>query len=262
MSRRPERPDAGTGSSPGRVRTIRIIAWIMAASAVGFGMFTAVFGIISEAQRIHSFHNVVVASLLLIVSAPPAIALAREPERPARPLHILSAVAVAGAATMLVGLTFDPFTAPFVILTGVLWALRPSGERPIAPGRFSPLLLVLVLVAAVPLVAYALSQAELSRLDRSSEHAEFFHWVETSFLGFAVLLLGVLAAMNPAAYRLAVWCGGLALAVVGAASLLLQSYPSAMEAAWAWAALVGGLAFIAAGEWERRRLARSFAPSR
>jgi hypothetical protein len=252
----PESTGAGAAASPGRVRAIRIIAWIMAVSAVGFGLFTAVFGIISEAQRIHAFHNVVVASLLIIVSAPAAIAIARDPERSTQPLMILSSVAVAGAATMVIGLTFDPFTAPFVILTGVLWALRPRGERRVSSGRVSPLLLVLVLAAAVPLDAYALGQAELSRIDRSSEHAEFFHWVETSFFALAVLLLGVLAAMSPAAHRLAAWCSGLALAVVGAASLLLQGYASAMDVAWAWAALVGGLAFIAAAEWERRRLAK------
>jgi MFS family permease len=245
---------AESAGSPGRVRAVRIIAWVMAVAAVAFGLFTAVFGIISETQRIHSFHNVVVASLLLIVSAPAAIAIARDPERSGRALMVLSAVAVAGAVTMILALTFDPFTAPFVILSGVLWVLRPDRTRPFPSGRVSPLLIVLVLAAVVPLGAYALGQAELSRIDRSSEHAEFFHWVETSFFAAAILLLGLLASIRPAAYRLAAWCGGLALAIVGLASVLLPEYASAMDPLWGWAALVGGVVFVAAAEWEGRRL--------
>ena len=58
----------------------------MAVSGVAFGLFTAVFGIVSEAQEIHAFHNVVVAALLLVLSAPPAIAAARAPDRAAGPL--------------------------------------------------------------------------------------------------------------------------------------------------------------------------------
>ncbi|HJV05029.1 MAG TPA: hypothetical protein VJ868_07185 [Actinomycetota bacterium] len=256
MSRQEPAEATGANARPssGRIAAIRVLAWVMAASAVGFGLFTAVFGIVSEAQRIHAFHNVVVASLLLIVSAPAAIAIARDPEHPTGPLMVLSAVAVAGALTMILSLTFDPFTAPFVILTGVLWALRPRTDRPFLPGRVSPILLVLVLAAAVPLVAYALTQAEISRLDRTSAHADFYHWVETSFFSAAVLLLGALAALRPADYRLAAWCGGGALAVVGLASLLLPGYASAMDAPWAWAALAGGIAFVAAAEWERRRM--------
>lgn len=237
----------------GRTTVVRVIAVIMAISAVGFGVFTAVFGIVSEAQEIHAFHNVVVASLLLVLSGPAAIAVARSPGRSTRPLTVLAAVAIAGALTMVLSLTLDPFTLPFVVLTGVLWALRPREERPFPGGRASVLVLVLVLAGAVPLVAYALGQAELSRIDRSSEHAEFYHWVETSFYAAAILLLGLLTAQRPAQFRLAAWTGGLALAILGGASLLLSDYPSALDGPWAWAALLGSVAFVAAAEWERRR---------
>ena len=238
----------------GRGKAVRAIAVIMAVSAVGFGLFTAVFGIVSEAQEVHAVHNVVVASLLLILSAPAAIAVARSPERSIRPLTVLAAVAIAGAVTMVLSLTLDPFTLPFVVLIGVLWALRPKQERPFPGGRASALLAVLILVGAVPLVAYALGQAELSRIDRSSEHAQFYHWVETSFYAVAVLLLGLVTSLRPAAFRMAARMAGGALAVLGGASLLLEGYPSALDAAWAWTALAGGVGFVAAAEWESRRL--------
>jgi hypothetical protein len=239
--------------SRGRRTAFRVIAVILAVTGLGFGLFTAVFGIISEAQRVHAFHNAVVATLLVVLTALPLIAAARNPERAAVPLIHLIVLSVAGLATMALSLTIDPFTLPVIVMLGVLWTLRPFREPLFPAGRPSPILLVLVVAAAVPLSAYALSNAELQRIDDISEHAEFFHWVETSFYAAAVLLLGLLAALRPAAYRLSAWTAGVALAVLGGASLALPSYASALDAPWAWAALGGSLLFLAVAEWERRR---------
>jgi len=139
------------GATPvGRLRAVRIIAAIMAVSAVGFGVVTAVVGILVPAQAPHAFHNVIVASLLLILSAPPVIAVARAPEAAIRPLVML-------------------------------------------------------------------------------------------------------AAVRPAAFRSAAWCGGVALAVMGGASLIIAGYASALASPWGWVALGGGLLFVAVAEWEVRR---------
>ena len=213
-----ERAEAGRAPSRGRRIAFRIIATVVGVSGAAFGLFTAVFGIISEAQRIHAFHNTVVASLLLILSAPPAL--------------------------------------PVIVLIGVLWLLRPRQERPVPAGRPSAILLVLVVAAAVPLTAYALTHAELQRTDSTSEHAEFYHWVETSFYAASILLLGLLAALQPAAYRFSAWSAGLALAILGGGSLLLGDYVSALDTSWAWAALAGGIVFVGVAEWEFRRSAR------
>jgi hypothetical protein len=245
--------DVGKAPSHSRFRAFRVIAAIMAVSGVAFGLFTAVFGIVSEAQEIHAFHNVVVAALLLVLSAPPAIAAARAPDRAAGPLLHLVAVSVAGLITMVLGLRVDIFTLPFIVLVGVLLMLQVPRGRALAAGRLSPSLVVLVAVAALPLVTYALAQAELQRIDVSSEHAEFNHWVETSFYAVAVLLLGLMAALRPAAYRLTAWCAGLGLAILGGASLALGPYASVLDAPWAWAALLGGLVFVSIAEWERLR---------
>jgi hypothetical protein len=245
--------DVGNAPSHGRFRAFRLIAAIMAVSGVAFGLFTAIFGIVSEAQEIHAFHNVVVAALLLVLSAPPAIAAARAPNRAAAPLLHLVAVSVAGLITMVFGLKIDIFTLPFIVLVGVLLMLRVPRGPVLARGRLSPLLVVLVAIAVLPLVTYALAQAELQRIDISGEHAEFNHWVETSFYAIAVLLLGLMAALRPIAYRLTAWCAGLGLAILGGASLALGHYASALDAPWAWAALLGGLLFVSVAEWERLR---------
>jgi hypothetical protein len=64
---------------------------------------------------------------------------------------------------------------------------------------------MLVLLAAVPLLSYAVSQAELQRIDATSSHDAFFHWIEVSFYSLAVLMLETSAALRPAAHRLAAW---------------------------------------------------------
>lgn len=236
-----------------RLTAMRVIAWIMAASAVAFGLFTSVFGVVGPGQEIHALHNAIVASLLLVLSAPPAMGVARAPDRSIRVLVILGAVAIASLITMALSLTPDPFTLPFAVLVGVLWALVPSRAGAVPAGRPSPIMLAMVALAVVPLVIYALGQAELQRTDDSSEHAAFFHWVETSFYAIAILLLGLLAALRPGGFPMAGWMAGLALAILGGASLLLGQHASAIEAPWSWAALLGGFAFVAVGEWAARR---------
>ncbi len=235
-----------------RLNAIRVIGWIMAVSAVGFGLFTIVFGVVNPAQEIHAVHNAVVASLLLVLSAPPAIAVARAPGRALRSLMILAAVGVAGLATMAMSLTLDPFTLPFVVAIGVLWAIVPSRDGTVPAGRPSLIMLALVIVAAAPLIVYASGQAEQQRMDQSSEHAAFFHWVETSFYAVAILLLGFLAALRPSAFRMAAWQGGLALAILGGASVLLGQHASALPEPWGWAAVAGGAIFVAIAEWNAR----------
>jgi hypothetical protein len=231
----------------------RIVAWIMSVSAIAFGVVTG-SAIFVEDMEIHAFHNVVVASLLLVVSAPAALQAARDAGHPLPGLLQIAAIGVAGMATMALGRTFDPFTMPFIILGGVLWALwlrRPERD-PFPRDRPSIVLLAFVIAATVPLTIWVLDNARLQRIDQVSEHAELFHWVETSFYGASVLLLGLLAAMRPVACRLSARSAGVGLAILGAASFVLPDHPSALRAPWGAIALVGGVAFLGAAEWNAR----------
>jgi hypothetical protein len=233
-----------------------VIAWIMTVVAVAGGVFTAGTGIAVEDMRVHAFHNVVVASLLLVLSAPAAFQAARDPDHPLPGLVQLAAVGVAALVTMALALTIDPFTLLYVVLGGVLWVLwlrRPSRD-PFPQERPNVVLLVMALVAAVPLAIYAFDNAELQRID-TSEHAEFLHWVETSFYAVAVPLVGLVAAWRPATFRLSAWCAGISLTILGGASLALSDYPSALRSPWGAIALVGGIAFVAVAEVAPRRSA-------
>jgi hypothetical protein len=233
-----------------------VVAWIMSVGAIAFGIVTG-SAIFVEDMEIHAFHNVVVASLLLVISAPAALQAARDAGHPLPGLCQIAAIGVAGTATMALGQTFDPFTMPFIVLGGVLWVLwlrRPERD-PFPRDRPSIVLLAFVVAAAVPLTIWVLDNARLQRIDDVSEHAELFHWVEASFYGATVLLLGLIAALRPVACRLSAWSAGVGLAILGAASLVLPDHPSALRAPWGAIALVGAMAFLAAAEWKARRAA-------
>ena len=236
---------------------MKIIAWLLAVSGVAFGLFTIVFGIIGPDQDIHAVHNAVVASLLLLLTAPPMIAVARAPERAIRPLVLLGALAIAGLVAMALALTPDPFILPVLILIGVLWWLAPSREGATPEGRASLAMVALVLAGAVLLVPYAVEHAALQRTDHVSAHAAFYHWVETSFTAVGIVVVGLVAALRPVAFQMATWCAGLTLAILGASSLLFADHASALAPPWSGAALIGGLAFVVVGEMEARRSRRS-----
>jgi hypothetical protein len=247
-------------ASPGRRKAFKIIAWFMAVSAILFGLFTVVFAFIGERQEQHAVHNAVIAALLLVISAPPAVAAARAPEPAWTPLTHLIAVGIAGLATMILSLRLDIFTLPFIVLVGVLPLLRVARGAVVAPGTPSLVLAVLTLAALVPLLVYASEQAALQRIDTTSEHAEFNHWIETSFYAVAILLLGALSAFRPAQFRFSAWSAGVSLAVLGGISLAYQGNPSALDALWGWAALAGGVAFVGAAEWETARSSPGSSP--
>ena len=232
---------------------MKVMAWILAVTGVAFGLFTIAFGIVGPDQEIHAVHNAVVASLLIVLTAPPMIAVARGPERAGRPLVILAALAAAGLASMGLALTPDPFILPVLVLIGVLWWLAPTREGAWPPGRLSIVMVALVIAGAVLLVPYGVENAGFQRTDHSSDHAAFFHWVETSFYAMGIVLVGLVAALRPAAFRMATLSAGIALVILGAASVLFAQHASAIGAPWSLLAVLGGVVFVAAGELEARR---------
>ena len=114
-------------------------------------------------------------------------------------------------------------------------------------------LVVLTGIAAVGLFPYAWDQAGLQRVDHTSAHAAFYHWVEMAFHAAAIPFIGALAAYRPRACRMGGDSAGVALIILGAASLLFPQHASALQQPFAWAALIGGVAFIGLIELRRRR---------
>jgi hypothetical protein len=242
-----------------RTTAVRVIAWILIASGVGFTLFTIVFGIVGPNQEIHAVHNAIVSALIVVLTVPPLVVVAREPEGAGPELTVLAALTLVGIGAMALSLTPDPFILPVLALIALLWFLAPQRGTGIPPGRPSIPLLVLAAGVAALLVPYLLENAGLQRTDGTSDHARFFHWVETAFFSGGIAILALLGAWRPDAFRLATWCAGVGLATLGAASLLFTGFASALPEPWGWLAVAAGVGLIGLGEWEARR--REVAPT-
>jgi MFS family permease len=109
-----------------RLTAMRVIAWLLVASGVGFSLFTIVFGFIGPNQEIHSVHNAIVVGLISVLTVPSLVVVARRPEDAAPELRILVALVVVGVAAMAISLTPDPFTVPVLVLIVAPWFLAPG----------------------------------------------------------------------------------------------------------------------------------------
>lgn len=202
----------------------------------------------------HRIHDVAwggIAGLFLGVGA---LIQLRNPERkPAAMQQVLAAMA-ALLAGMALAADFDPAILVLLVVAGVAAWLHPARAEVLSPAvRPSAPMGAMVVAAAVPLVAFALGQAEIGRADTLSEHAEFHHWAGMAGLSFGLILVGALASLRTAGWRIPAWTAGIVALLFGLISVLNPELPSSAGTAWGTVAVLGGIAFIGVAEWERRR---------
>ncbi|RQG86214.1 hypothetical protein EA462_17130 [Natrarchaeobius halalkaliphilus] len=140
---------------------------------------------------------------------------------------------------------------PFLIVTTVALVAHPAGRQLFRRSdSYSPALLALVAVAAVPLLAFVATQLSLSS-SPVDPHALDGHYVMMAGLAIAPLAYGVFAATGFVGWRLAAWLAALPMAYYG---LLAISFPAQSGAAgpgWAVAAILWAIAFVAVAEYSR-----------
>ena len=133
--------------------------------------------------------------------------------------------------------------------------LHPTGRnffRSFRVPRVNLVMLALVIVAAVPLVAFASTNIGLQSAS-TNDHAALGHYGFMAAFSFTVIGVGMLASLRPDGWRLTAWAAGLLAVFLGTISVLLPNLDSSLGLAWGLAAIVWGVAFIAAGEFNRRR---------
>jgi hypothetical protein len=112
-------------------------------------------------------------------------------------------------------------------------------------------MLVLVVIAAVPLVGFASSNLALQGTVRD-DHAVMGHYGFMAAFGYTVIGAGLLASLRPDGWRLTAWVAGLLPALLGLASLVLPGVSSSLSLVWALAAMAWGVTFVAVAEVMRR----------
>jgi hypothetical protein len=212
----------------------------------------AVGAFFGDADRIHRLHftaGALGSGILLGVSL---VVCALDPDDLA-PFWVAVA---AGVATSIAGIVSGDFisgiyfTAPIVLL--VLFALHPRRRSLFAIEGVDAPTAALAVVAVVPAVAFALTQAELQRNGVASDpHVEFHHYSGMASYALSLPLAALAAALRLPGRRIAVWIVGVTGAGLGLASLLLSDYVGAFDPVWAWLALAWGVVFVAVGQPRR-----------
>ena len=234
-------------------RAFRIVAGVLGVAAIGLNLPFAITSFIDDAESIHRLHFLagVFASGLLLGGS--LLICAWRPETSIGPFWVAVATGVASTIAGLISGDFISglwFTAPISLV--ILIALHPARSSLLRIDGIDVATAFLGLVALVPAVAYAWTQAELQRNGSSLDpHVELHHYSGMASYALSLPLAAFAAALRVSGRRIAVWIVGVTAAGLGLASLLLSDYPGAFRSAWAWLTLAWGVALVAVAHVRR-----------
>lgn len=220
-----------------------------------FGLPLTVIGWFESSDGgIHRIHTLGWAALVGLLLAVPALAQLRRPERKIGAMQQIAAVVVAIILGYTVAGDFQlPNALVVFAILGLIVALHPARSEFFRAHRPSLALLAMTVLAAIPLVLYALDQGELQRTLPAGElHTEGEHWADMAKLAFAIPLVALVASLGSRGSRIAAWSAGAATALIGAASIVYPNQASSLGRGWGALALAGGLLFAAVAEWQAR----------
>jgi hypothetical protein len=135
----------------------------------------------------------------------------------------------------------------FTLLATILHPTGGALFSSFSVSRVNRVMLALVIIAAVPLLAFASTNIGLQRAGLS-DHAALGHYGFMAAFGFTVIGVGLLASLRPDGRRLTAWVAGFLPALLGLASLVFPDVASSLGVVWALAAIVWGVVFVAVAE--------------
>jgi hypothetical protein len=233
-------------------RAFRIVAAVLGVSTIGLTLPFAITSFTDDAESIHRLHFLagVFASGLLLGGS--LLVCARRPES-IGPFWVAGATGIASTIAGLISGDFISglwFIAPISLV--ILISLHPERSSLLHIHGIEIATAFLGLVALVPAVAFALTQAELQRNGVvSNPHVELHHYSGMASYALSLPLAAFAAALLVPGRRIAGWIVGVTGAALGAASLLLSDYPGAFETAWAWLTLAWGVALVVLAQLRR-----------
>lgn len=214
----------------------------------------------------HRVHELVIAATLWTILLG-MLAQVRRPETAVAGVYqsalVVLSVFVAGA----LGSYFRPPVLLFLVLAAVAGALHPAGREVLSalrPDGLNRAMLALVVVAAIPLGAFAADQVALQagtadaahhadhagadHEEAHREHVEEGHFASAAGFAIAIVVLGLLASLLPPGWWLSAWSAGGMAAVYGLASALYPDLASSAGTLWGGLAILWGVAFVATAE--------------
>jgi hypothetical protein len=251
----------------GRRLTFKVLSTLFAVgAALGlFGLGLVVGWFDTSDGKIHRVHYIGFGVLEGIFVTVAFLVQLRNPERTVSTRYMILAAAVASLVGGLISSDADAgiffFIIPVVALA-ILVAVHPAGMSLMkGRGAFSPVLGVLTAAGAVPLIWFAVTTARLQRTGPAQDpHVKGDHWMIMTAMLLAIVLVALLASLRYGGWRITAWCAGAGAFFYGLASAVFAKfpgtdvpYPGSKGVGWGLVAILGGLLFVAAAEWEARR---------
>lgn len=232
------------------------------------GWFDNGLGILTDVEHHllhtgHRLHNLAIS----LMTWPFLVGMVAQLRSPTRHVTgMLMAVSVWLVGFVAIGLTgVVPLLLIAVIMgvpTVVAALLHPAGRellRSFDASRVNRALLVLVVLAAVPLMAYAAHETGLQtgaievadHAHAGGEHAEIHeehvgggHYARMVWLAFAIIATGLLSSLRQPGWRLGAWTVSLMTIVFGVSGLLAPEAASNPGLLWNLLAIVWGVSFV------------------
>jgi fucose 4-O-acetylase-like acetyltransferase len=236
-------------------RAFRITAVVLGALLVLLTVPFAITAIVSHdpMQTIHRFHTTGGGVPTLILAAS-LFVLAWRPEDVAAMQVFVAGAIVSVIVGLLAGDLFAGLFFVGVVLAAILLALYRERRDVWRFARPRLALLAVGIVAAIPAVAYALTQSSLQRHAIPGDpHGDAHHYSGSAVAALALPATVLVASVGGRGWRVVGWIGAAAFLLFGLASLAFASYTSAPDAVWAWASVVAGVVTAAVTEIEARR---------
>jgi hypothetical protein len=136
----------------------------------------------------------------------------------------------------------------FAALTLGATVLHPAGRdlfRSFSVARVNWVMLALVIMAAVPLLAFAVANLRL-QMSVANDHAALGHYGFMAAFSLTVIAVAVIASLRPVGWKLSAWTAGLLPALLGITSLIYPNIDSSLDRGWSMAAIVWSVALVAA----------------
>ncbi|WP_416838933.1 hypothetical protein [Haloferax sp. DFSO52] len=194
----------------------------------------------------HRLHVMIIAANVWIV----ILSVASQLYRPLKRVALMQA-AFALITLLLIGTIVGggpvQEVLPFFVLIGLMSLFHPAGGEMLSFGDdYSPALLGLVAVAAIPVLAFAVNQFTLQ--GSGDVHSLLGHYMEMTTMAIGLLLLGLVASAGATGHRFVAWLtAGLAI-YFGVLSLVFPTQTSSLGLMWASALILWGVVFVAVSE--------------
>jgi hypothetical protein len=236
-------------------RAFRITAGVFGVLLVALSVPFAITSIVSSDpnQTIHRFHTTGGAVPSLILAAA-LLVLAWRPEEVAAMQLLVVAAVVSVLVGVVAGDLFSGLLFVGVVLAAILLALYPARGTVWRITRPRISLLVVAILAAIPAIAYALTQAALQRHALPGDpHGDAHHYSAAAVAALSLPATVLVAAVGGTGWRIVGWIAAVALVLFGLASLAFSTYTSAPDPAWSWACIGAGVIVAVLTELETRR---------